>query len=247
MCRHLAYIGPALPVASLLLDAPHCLADQARAPRFQASGRDNPDGYGVAWYPVPGQPPQRHRSATPIWEDGALGTRLRDVEATAVLAAARLASPGAPVEESGNAPFVSAEWSFSLNGIVDGFHDGVGHRLRASLSPARAAGIEGRSDSEVLFALALDHLDAGASAGDALQQVIGAVTARTTGRLNLLLTDGRRIAATAWGNSLFTLAPGFVASEPLDDDPAWRRVPDHALVAVDGEGVTCEPLEIGAR
>ena len=68
MCRHLAYVG-AQPVAlrALLVDAPHALVDQARAPRYQTSGDDNPDGYGVAWYPAPGAPPQRFRTPLRMW------------------------------------------------------------------------------------------------------------------------------------------------------------------------------------
>ena len=50
MCRHLAYVGAPAPLGDWLVDAPHGLVDQARAPRWQTSGKDNPDGYGVAWW-----------------------------------------------------------------------------------------------------------------------------------------------------------------------------------------------------
>ena len=42
-----------------------------------------------------------------------------------------------------------------------------------------------------------------------------------------------RLAATAWGNSLFVRdAPDaiHVASEPLDNDPTWRPLDDRALI-----------------
>ena len=160
MCRHLAYLGPPTTLGALLVDAPHGLVDQAHHPRFQTSGHDNPDGWGVAWY-EPGQPtPQRHRSPTPIWADADVAT-LASRRAPVLLGAARLASPGSPVERSGNAPFVAERFAWSLNGVVEGWHDGVGTDLRAQLTPARAAGIEGVSDGEALFALALDRLDAG--------------------------------------------------------------------------------------
>ncbi len=65
-------------------------------------------------------------------------------------------------------------------------------------------------------------------------------------RLNLLVTDGASIAATAWGDSLWYLAvPGdrtVVASEPYDDDPRWREVPDRTLLTADRSGVTLAPL-----
>ncbi len=90
-------------------------------------------------------------------------------------------------------------------------------------------------------------MDAGATPGDALATTIATVESVTTGRLNLLLTDGERIAATAWGNSLFTLADDdlgrvVVASEPFDDDPRWVRVPDRTLVEATATHATCTPL-----
>ena len=58
-------------------------------------------------------------------------------------------------------------------------------------------------------------------------------------RFNFLLTDGSSIYATACGDSLFVLEGGsrvpggvVVASEPFDDDPAWRPVPELSAVQV---------------
>ena len=246
MCRHLAYLGPPVRLRSLLVDAPHGLVEQARRPRLQTSGHANPDGYGVAWYEPDGRAPRRHRSATPIWADPELPSLAEHVDATAVLAAVRLASPGSPVEETGNAPFVAEAFAWSLNGVVDGWHNGVGEELRRRISPGRAAGIAGVTDGEALFALALDVLDDGATLDDALASVVATVGARATGRLNLLLTDGQRLVATAYGNSLFARADDHsvvVASEPLDDDPGWTRVPDRSFLTAEARhGVTTSPL-----
>jgi gamma-glutamyl hercynylcysteine S-oxide hydrolase len=235
VCRHVAFISSGPIALERVLVAPaHGLVDQARAPRHQQSGRDNPDGWGVGWYDERGEV-QRYRSTTKMWEDPKLG-EVGSVCTTAAIGAARLASPGSPVEESGNAPFTDGKWLFSLNGVVDGYHEGVGDKLRATLSPERAAGIEGAADSEVLFALALDRLDEGAAPGDALAAVIAQVVAHTTGRLNMLLIDGTRGAATAWENSLFRLGPSTYASEPLDNQPAWKRIRDHSVVSFDASG-----------
>ncbi|HZP28129.1 MAG TPA: ergothioneine biosynthesis protein EgtC [Acidimicrobiia bacterium] len=249
MCRHVAYLGPPRTIASLLLAPPHGLVELAQAARHQDSGTKNPDGFGVGWYAPGDGTPRRYRTACAIWDDAAFPGLAARTTAGALLAAVRLASPGAPVEVSGNAPFVAGPWLFSLNGVVHGHFDGVGAALRAVVSPRRAAAIEGVTDSEVLFALALDRLDAGVPPGAALAATVAAVTARTTGRLNLLLTDGTRIAATAWENSLFTRTTAgpepstWVASEPLDDDPGWARVPDRSLVEVAAPGqCTVRPL-----
>src|SRR4029077_5076623 len=159
-------------------------------------------GWGVGWYVNGADEPSRHRTVTQIWDDTQFADESRTIETGAFLGAARLASPGATIDPSGNAPFVSGPWLFSLNGAVGGFRKGVDDQLRAKLSPERLAGIEGDSDSEVLFALALDRLDAGDPPGAALSSVVEQVTGLTKGRLNMLLTDGHQLAATRYGNSL---------------------------------------------
>jgi glutamine amidotransferase len=229
MCRHLAYLGPPVALHRLLFGAPHSVCEQARAPRHQTSGNSNPDGWGVGWYQNGAREPSRYRTVTPIWDDTDFADASRVVESGAFVGAARLASPGAAIDDTGNAPFVSGPWLFSLNGAVGGFRKGVGDQLRAGVSATRLAGIEGDSDSEVLFALTLDRLDAGDLPAAALSNVVDQVIGITKGRLNMLLTDGRRLAATRLGNSLFVRG-ATVVSEPLDDEPGWREVPDGSVV-----------------
>ncbi|HEY8217500.1 MAG TPA: class II glutamine amidotransferase [Acidimicrobiia bacterium] len=242
MCRHLAYVGPPVPLAALLTQPPHSLVAQARRPKEQVSGNDNPDGWGVGWVDDDGRA-HRHRSSTPIWVDPALDDLAESVVTSDVLGAARLASPGSKVEESGNAPFVAdGRWFFSLNGCVEGYHHGVGDELRALVTERRRACIEGESDSEVLFALALDRLDAGRTAADALADVVCTIEERTTGRLNLLLTECGAIAATAVGNSLHHCGAALVASEPLDEAPGWERIPDRSVVTSDGADLVVTAL-----
>jgi glutamine amidotransferase len=238
MCRHFAYLGPRIPLHELLFDAPHSLCSQARSPRHQTSGENNPDGWGVGWYPDGEPEPLRYSTVKPIWEDSEFAQESRALESGAILAAARLASPGATIVATGNAPFLSGRWLCSLNGAVKDFHQGIGDRLRERVSARRLAEIEGDSDSEVLFALTLDRLDAGTAPADALASVVDDVLTITKARLNLVLTDGRTLAATRVGNSLFA-HEALVSSEPVDDGGAWCDVPDRSLViatAGDGRG-----------
>jgi glutamine amidotransferase len=229
VCRHLAYVGPPIALRSLLFDAPHALVHQAQKPHHQHAGRDNPDGWGVAWGT---DPVERYRTAIPMWDDGGF---VITESAPSLLAAARYASPGSTRDARNAAPFVADSWVFSLNGFVSDFRDGFGDELRAQVSVERARGIEGDTDSEVLFALVLDQLDGGASPGAALGEVTRLVRAQSTGALNLLLTDGETIAATVLDNSLFLRRePGLlVASEPLDDDESWVEVDNGSLVEND--------------
>jgi gamma-glutamyl hercynylcysteine S-oxide hydrolase len=235
MCRHLAYVGDPTGIVGPLFDAPHSLARQAEHPRLQTSGTTNPDGWGVAWYPRDGVTPDWYRTVTPIWEDAEFATRAASITTGAFVAGARLASPGATLVDTGNAPFVSGPWSFSLNGIVHGFADGIGDQLRARLRPDRLGTIVGDADTEVLFAMVLDRLDDGDAPERALAATIEQVISITTGRLNLLLTDGQHVYGTRYGNSLFRLG-SMLASEPLDDQPAWREVRDESLVRTSADG-----------
>jgi glutamine amidotransferase len=217
-------------LSALLFDAPHALRSQSRTPRHQPVGRTNPDGWGVAWYRDGASEPEHYRSTTSIWSDAEFASGSQ--RSGAIVAAARLASPGTTLDPRNNAPFVSSQWSFSLNGF--GFRDARGLILRAALSSVRREALVGDTDSEVLFGLVLDRLDDGAEPASALLDVTALVDPDDDMRLNLLLGDGNTVVATAWGNSLFVLEADdrfVVASEPLDDDPAWRPVPDRSVVA----------------
>ena len=229
MCRHLAYVGPPIAVSEPLLDASHALVHQAENPQHQLSGDDNPDGFGVVWYEAGTANPWRYRTTMPMWLQPGLANAFVGVHAHAHVAAARLASPGLPIDVANNAPFVSGHWSFSLNGQIENFTNGIGDTLRAGLSARRHDGLEGAADSEVLFAMTLDRIDAGAAPADALVDAIHAVEALTSGRLNCILANGQSVVATAVGNSLFART-NWVASEPIDDDSEWVRIPDRSVV-----------------
>ncbi len=242
MCRHLAYIGPSIAVSEPLLDASHALVRQAQNPQYQLSGDDNPDGFGVVWYEAGTPHPWRYRTTMPMWLQPGLAGAFVGVHAHALVAAARLASPGLPIDVANNAPFVSGHWSFSLNGQIENFTNGIGDTLRAGLSARRHDGIEGAADSEVLFAMTLDRLDAGAPLAAALVDAVHAVEAVTSGRLNCVLNDGHRVVATAVGNSLFART-NWISSEPIDDHPEWVRIPDRSVVSLaPGEAPTVEPM-----
>ena len=250
MCRFVAYLGRPVTLAALLVEPEHSLVRQSWQPRHQDHGTVNADGFGVGWYDLTVRPePARYRSARPIWADRSFASLAGVVSSGAVLAAVRSATAPLAVEESAAPPFMAGPWLFAHNGAVDGFRQGVGTRLRRGLSERREAGIEGTSDAEVLFAMALDHLDAGAPPAQALREVVTAVSALTTARLNLVLVDGKDITATACGASLYVLddagpaaAGVVVASEPYDDAPGWRRVPDASVVEAPPGRLTVSPL-----
>ena len=250
MCRHLAYIGPARSLASLLYESPHSLERQSWKPRHQREGALNADGWGVGWWDHDVRPePAQYRTAAPMWTDRSFHSVADVVRASAVVAATRSATPPSPIVTTGNAPFSSGPWLFSLNGFITGFAGEIGEELRRAVSVHRAAGIQGSTDSEVIFALVLDRLDAGLPPEDAVDDVTTFIHERAEARLNLLLGDGEQILATACGNSLFTLLDAglatdgvLVSSEPLDHGHSWEAVPPGSLVVARPGDVQVRPL-----
>lgn len=230
MCRHLAWLGEPRTISSLILDPPHGLRVQSYAPRCQVHGRINADGWGVGFYPAGRAEPARWRSARPLWSDASFVSIAPVLSSTCVLAAVRSATPGMPVEETATAPFTDGEWLLSHNGLVD----------RAAL-PVTARRAESTSDS----ALLAQHVFA--EGPRALAETVLDVAHRDPdARLNLLLTNGRRILATTWGETLSYLVDGdgyVVASEPYDDDPRWVDVPDRHLLELTITGMSLTRLE----
>jgi gamma-glutamyl hercynylcysteine S-oxide hydrolase len=233
MCRHLAYLGPAATLRSVIIDPPHGLYRQAWAPRFQRPGAINADGFGVGWYPEGDGDAARYRRAEPIWTDESFRDVAGVTSAGAILAAIRNATPGTSHGPAANAPFRHGRWLFSHNGAVDGWPESTAG-LAASLPTVSLLDLEARVDSALLWALVLHRLRQGLAPTAALADIAEALhVAGVTGRFNFLLTDGEVIAATVAGHTLFYRQRAddvTVASEPGDDEARWIEIPRGALV-----------------
>ena len=226
MCRHLGWLGAPVPVSSLVLDPPSGLLVQSYSPRRQKHGTINADGWGVGFFD---QGVRRWRSDKPLWGDASFASVAPALRSDCFVAAVRSATVGMPIEPSASAPFTDGNWLLSHNGVVD----------RAVL-PASATA-ESTVDSAVLAAHIFER------GMDVLGDTVAAVGARDPGaRLNILAANGSMLLATTWGDTLFSLRrnDGIVlASEPYDDDPSWRDIPDRHLVEVTGSNFTLTPLE----
>jgi glutamine amidotransferase len=247
MCRHIAYLGAEVTLGSVLRTPPSALYHQSWAPRHQRYGTVNADGFGVGWYADGDPVPARYRRSGPIWADLSFADLARVVRTRALLAAVRDATAPDPDGEAAAAPFASGPWLFSHNGAVTGWPDALAP-LAADLPPADLLSLAARCDAALVWALVLRRLTDGDPPGQALADTVTDVARAAPGsRLNLLLTDGDSIAATTWGDSLYVRsdpdAGTVVASEPYDDDPRWRRVPDRTLVTATPAEVQLTPLK----
>ncbi|WP_330172491.1 ergothioneine biosynthesis protein EgtC [Streptomyces sp. NBC_01498] len=247
MCRHIAYVGRPVPLRDVLVAPEYALYRQSWEPRRQRYGTVNADGFGVGWY-ADGDPlPARYRRAGPIWSDQSVVDLTRVVRSVAVLAAVRDATESGADGEAAAAPFAAGPWLFSHNGAVRGWPASLAP-VSAALSAAELLALDARTDSALVWALVLHRLRDGDGMGPALADTVLEVAEAAPGsRLNLLLTDGETVAATAWGDTLWYLTePGggtAVASEPYDDDPRWREVPDRTLLVATSADVLLTPLK----
>lgn len=246
MCRHLAYLGPAVPLAELILDPPHSLHRQSYAPvDMRGGGTINADGFGIGWYSPDETHPERVRSspddeeqaavgpvvpdedvkavryrrAVPIWADESLPALLGATRSGAVLAAVRSATVGMSLSESACAPFTDGRWLFSFNGRLTGWPYSVAE-VAEQLPVADLLTLDAPCDAALLWALVRHRLWAGAVPAQALAEVVAQMAAAAPeSRLNLLVTDGESIAATTWTHALSvrrTADSVAVSSEPWD-------------------------------
>ena len=250
MCRHLAYLGPAVTVRALVLDPPFGLARQAWAPRRQRHGTMNVDGFGIGWYADGDPVPARYRRAGPIWADPGFADLARVTRTRALLAAVRSATGGTESGAAAAAPYGGGRWLFSHNGRLAGW-PATTARLAAGLPAEDLLALEARCDSALAWALVAARLKAGAPAGQALAGVVADLADHgVSGRFNFLLTDGEVISATAAGDTLCYRADGsagagvVVASEPSDDEHGWTDVPEGSVLTASLDGVEVRPLPV---
>jgi predicted glutamine amidotransferase len=151
MCRWMAYSGDPAPAGELLFRPVHSIIDQslhAKLGGFTTNG----DGFGIGWY-GDGAAPAVYKSTLPAWSD----ENLREVAGqirTPLLFAHVRASSGTPVQRSNCHPFRYGRWLWMHNGSLARFPD-VKHDLVLAVDSSLYPAIEGSTDTEMLFFLAL--------------------------------------------------------------------------------------------
>ena len=151
MCRWLAYYGSPVPVESLIFRPQHSLIDQSLHSQLGAE-TTNGDGFGIGWYGV-GETPGVFHSVEPAWNDRNLRELADHIVSPLVFAHIR-ASSGTPVQQTNCHPFRHGKWLWMHNGAIREFHT-VKRDLVLAVDPSLYPFIEGSTDSEVFFFLAL--------------------------------------------------------------------------------------------
>ena len=207
------------------------------------SGEPNADGWGIGWYDSEQDCPHVVKEPGPANESPLFELTARQVSARIALAHIRRSS-GAPSVLANTHPFVAGRWAFCHNGHCSR------ERLMEHLLPKFRNGIKGENDSEVYFALSLQHLESATDPLGALRDAVHEVASvgDFTG-LNFLLCDGRDMYAFRYSTN-----PGrhsmylqhhsgmeLVASEPLGSGP-WEELPNGSLAVLTPAGHTLVSL-----
>jgi predicted glutamine amidotransferase len=151
MCRWLAYSGSPVSIETLLYKPEHSLIDQSLHSKLGAE-TTNGDGFGIGWYGT-AETPGVYHSIEPAWNDRNLRDLSAHIESPLVFAHIR-AAIGSVVQETNCHPFRHGRWLFMHNGFIGDFRE-VKRDLVLAVDPSLYASIEGSSDTEVFFHLAL--------------------------------------------------------------------------------------------
>ena len=151
MCRWLAYSGSPIRLEELLVKRDRSLIDQSLHAR-QGATTTNGDGFGVGWYDE-GDVPRVYRSTHPAWNDRNLRELAAGVSSELFFAHIR-ASTGTAIQETNTHPFRHDRWLWMHNGLIREFPR-VRRELVLAVDGSLFSSIEGTTDSEVMFFLAL--------------------------------------------------------------------------------------------
>jgi glutamine amidotransferase len=226
-------------LSDLLYGSKHSLIVQSLHARL-GNEETNGDGFGLGWFGQE-EEPAVFRSIEPAWNDLNLRDLSKHIRSGLVFAHVR-ASTHAPVQLSNCHPFRYGCWLWMHNGLIHDF-DRVKRDLVLEVDPDLYPAIQGSTDSEVFFYLALtfgleDDPPAAVARAVGLIEAVGerhdvAVPIQMT----VATTDGERVWAFRYASkgkqaSLFFSTDVTALRLQHPDNPMLRSVSDEARLVV---------------
>ncbi len=268
MCRWLAYSGAPIFLDEVLFKTDHSLIDQSiRA--IDPLSTTNGDGFGIGWYgkrDFPGV----YRDLRPAWNDKNLQALAAQIESPMFMAHVR-ATTGSPVQRTNCHPFSYKNWLFLHNGLINEY-DSLRRELLMAVSPELFPLIQGTTDSELMFMLALtfgmtgdvkagvarmagfvEDLAAKHDVDDALQMTLGIADGQSLYAVRYsTMGSSRSLFYSASREGTMEIAPEAgrfsrdaraIVSEPLSDlEDEWEPVPEASFIEITHGNVNCEPF-----
>jgi len=250
MCRWIAYAGSSIYLDQLIVRPENSLINQSKD-AHKSKSAINADGFGIGWYdsrPEPGL----FRDVYPAWNDENLLNVCQQIQAHMFFGHVR-ASTGSAINRANCHPFRYGNRLFMHNGQIGGFEK-IRRSLAMAISPEFYGELQGTSDSEIFFFLAISNglMD---DPEQALRITIGQIldvmadhqiTAPL--RVTAALSDGNSICALRYANDDFPPSLFYsndiidevdkgngclILSEPLDEVTAsWTKAPPSSLLVV---------------
>ena len=239
MCRWMGWLGQPVLIEELVFKTQYGIVDQSLRARMGAEPT-NGDGFGVGWYGG-GEGPGVYRSVSPAWSDTNLRELAAHIESPLFLAHVR-AAVGSPVQETNCHPFRRGRWLFVHNGYIAEF-PAMRRDLMLAIEPGLFAEVQGSTDTEVVFYLALT-LGLEEDPIRALELTVGFIeaTARRRGvdspvQATFGVSDGAslwavRYASEGRARSLFTSVDVEAILRLHPDNPRVQRLSAHDRVVV---------------
>ncbi len=253
MCRWIAYTGPVIPMSIALIDARHSLLVQSERSTMGEEPM-NGDGFGIGWYSTHLGTPGVFRDVRPAWNDENFRDLAAHIRSGMFMAHIR-ATTGTAVQRSNCHPFRHGRWLFQHNGLIPDFHV-LRRDLTFEVGQNYFDGIQGTTDSEIIFHLALTYgLEDDAPA--ALARTVA--TVEEAMRRHGVSAEFQFSAAAANGESIYAVRYAsrgtprslFYATdlEVLQElDPALGAIPEGSIVVVSeplGETIHWEEVPAG--
>jgi glutamine amidotransferase len=239
----MAWMGQNVLLEELLFKTQHGIVDQSLHSRLGAE-TTNGDGFGVGWY-GPRKGPGMYHSVGPAWGDANLRELAAHIESPLFLMHVR-AAIGSPIQETNCHPFRHGSWLFVHNGYIADFHV-LRRDLMLAIEPAQFADVQGSTDTEVVFHLALT-LGMESDPIGALERTVGLIeaTAREHGvDAPVQGTFGVSDGTTLWAVRYATEGPARSLFASADVDALKCLHPDNPRLQLLNEGdrlIVSEPF-----
>ncbi len=260
MCRWIAYSGSPIFLEQLMVNPENSLIEQSRDAQ-KAKSAINADGFGIGWYGERDEP-GLFRDVYPAWNDCNLMNVCRQIRSRLFFGHVR-ASTGSAINRANCHPFHYQNRLFMHNGQIGGYET-LRRDLAMAIRPDLFSLLEGTTDSEILFYLAVGNglLDEPEAALEkTVKQVTDTMKAHAIKlpfRMTTAFTDGETLYAVRYSTdelppSLFYGCGAdaglpdkqacIILSEPLEDGRGtWTAVPPSSLLRAKDGNIDVQPF-----
>ena len=254
MCRHIGYIGRRKDLYSILLEQKHSLIELAYKPKLMNDATLNADGFGLAWKNK--ESFKLYKNYLPIWNDLNLDSLSKSISSNLVIGNVRSATISENQGYFNTHPFNLKNFCFSHNGFIKNFNNTTRKKILKYFKPKYINLVKGQTDSELIFILLMQIIEAGTKIGKSIKNAIRIIKENCDAcMLNFLIAtfdkNGKNtLYATKFSAGLKTPSLFYskyknqyimISSEKLNNDK-WYSIKSNSLIKASGNEVKIEKI-----